>query len=94
MLITKNNTQKILCKAEYWKLHEQTPINERQRLIPYKLIEDFVGKLQTSKWDIITKSFTYIALQDIYDSVKNGILKQSDKGGRNANCKLVDLKWL
>ncbi len=55
MLITKNNTQKILCKAEYWKLHEQTPINERQRLIPYKLIEDFVGKLQTSKWDIKLK---------------------------------------
>jgi len=33
MLSTENTTQKILRKAKFWKLHENTPINERQRLM-------------------------------------------------------------
>ena len=49
MLSTENTTKKIVRKAEFWKLHEHTPINERQRLILNKLFDDFEGKLQTSK---------------------------------------------
>jgi len=90
MLSTENTTQKILHKAKFWKLHEHTPINERQRLILNKLFDDFEGKLQTSKWARIVKTSTDTALRDIKDLVEKGILKQTDEGGRNANYELVD----
>ena len=89
MLSTENTTQKILQKAEFWKRHEQTPINERQRQILNKLFDGFEGKLQTSKWAKITKISTDTALRDIKDLVKKGILQQTSEGGRNANYELV-----
>jgi Fic family protein len=92
MLATENTTQKILHKAEFWKQHEQTPINERQRLMLNKLLDGFEGKLQTSKWAEITKTSTDTALRDIKDLIEKGILKQTDEGGRNANYELVDFK--
>jgi Fic family protein len=85
MLSTENTTHKILRKAEFWKLHEHTSINERQRLMLNKLFEDFEGKLQTSKWAKITKTSNDTALRDIKDLVEKGMLKQTDEGGRNAS---------
>jgi Fic family protein len=85
MLSTESKTEKILRKAEFWKLHEQTPINERQRLILNKLFDGFEGKLQTSKWAKITKTSNDTALRDIKDLVHKGILKQTGEGGRNVN---------
>lgn len=92
MLATENTTQKIMHKAEFWKLHERTPINERQRQVLNKLFEDFEGKLQTSKWAKITKTSTDTALRDIKDLVAKGILQQTNDGGRNANYELADFK--
>ena len=92
MLSTENTTQKIIRKAEFWKLHEHSPVNERQRLMLNKLFDDFEGKLQTLKWAKITKTSTDTALRDIKDLVEKGILKQTDEGGRSANYKLVDFE--
>jgi Fic family protein len=92
MLATENITQKILRKAEFWKIHEHTPINERQRLILNKLFDDFEGKLQTSKWAKIAKTSTDTALRDIKDLVEKGILQRTDEKGRNANYEFVDSK--
>ena len=85
MLSTEEITQKVVRKAEFWKQHEHTPINERQRLMLNKLLEDFEGKLQTSKWAKITKTSNDTALRDIKDLVLKGILKQTEDSGRNAN---------
>jgi len=92
LLSTESTTQKIVRKAEFWKLHEHTPINERQRLMLNKLFDNFEGKLQTSKWAKIVKTSTDTALRDIKDLVEKGILKQTGEGGRNANYELVDFK--
>jgi Fic family protein len=92
ILATENTTQKILQKAEFWNLHEQTVINERQRLILNKLFDGFEGKLQTSKWAKITKTSTDTALRDIKDLVAKGILQQTKEGGRNSNYELTDFK--
>lgn len=91
MLTTENTTQRILRKAEFWKLHEQTPINERQRLMLNKLFDGFDGKLQTSKWAKITKTSTDTALRDIKDLVEKGILQQTDEVGRNTNYELKEM---
>ena len=92
MLATEHTTQKVLRKAEFWKLHEHTPVNERQRLMLNKLFDDFEGKLQTSKWAKIAKTSTDTALRDIKDLVEKGILKQTEEGGRSASYELVDFK--
>ena len=90
MLSTEKSTQKIVRKAAFWKTHEHTPINERQRIIINKLLEDFEGKLQTSKWAKIVKTSTDTALRDIKDLIEKGILKQTLEGGRNVNYELMD----
>jgi Fic family protein len=92
MLTTENTTQKILRKAEFWKLHEHTLINERQRFILNKLFDGFDGKLQTSKWAKIAKTSTDTALRDIKDLVEKGILQPTDDRGRNARYELVEIK--
>jgi Fic family protein len=90
MLATENTAQQILRKAEFWKLHEKTTINERQRKVLNLLFENFEGKLQSSKWAKINKSSSDTALRDIKDLVEKGILKQTGEGGRNVNYELVD----
>ena len=92
MLATENTTQKILLKAEFWKLHEQTPINERQRLMLNKIFDGFEGKLQTSKWAKMTKTSTDTALRDIKSLIEKGILQPTNEGGRNVNYKLRNFK--
>ncbi len=79
-------------KATFWKLHEDTTINERQRLMLNKLFEGFEGKLQSSKRDKITKTSNDTALRDIKDLITKGIIIQTDAGGRNAHNELIDFK--
>jgi Fic family protein len=88
MHATESTTQKILKKAEFWKLHEHTVINERQRLMLNKLFDGFEGRLQTSKWAKITKASTDTALRDIKDLVAKGVLQQTKESGRNSNYEL------
>lgn len=92
MNATQDTTQKILRKAEFWQLHEQTSINERQRKVLNLLFDNFQGKLQTSKWAKINKTSSDTALRDIKDLIQKGILRQADDGGRNAHYELVDFK--
>lgn len=93
LLATENTTQRILHKAEFWKLHEHTAINERQRLILNKLFDGFEGKLQTSKWAKITKTSTDTALRDIKDLVEKGILQQTYERGRSINYELSGFRF-
>jgi len=94
MLVSENISQKILSKAEFWNKHQQTPINERQRLLLNKIFDGFEGKLQTSKWAKIAKVSTDTALRDIKDLIAKGILYQTNEGGRNANYELTDFNPL
>lgn len=91
MLATQQTTQRIMRKAEFWKLHETTAINERQRTILNMLFDGFDGKLQSSKWAKITKVSTDTALRDIRDLIEKGILQAANEGGRSANYELTDL---
>lgn len=91
MLSTSNITERILRKAEFWKRHEHTAINERQRMIINKLFYGLEGKLQSSKWAKMTKCSSDTALRDIKDLIAKGILRQESEGGRSVNYVLVDM---
>lgn len=88
LLETENIFQKILRKAAFWKLHEHTRFNERQRLVINKLLDGFDGKLKSSKWAKLAKCSPDTALRDIKDLIEKGILQQEQQGGRSTNYEL------
>jgi Fic family protein len=92
MLATENTTQQILRKAAFWKLHEKTSINERQRRVLNMLFDNFEGKLYSSKWAKINKISSDTALRDIKDLIEKGILRQTNEGGRSVNYELIDFQ--
>lgn len=90
LLATKITLYKILRKTEFWKIHENTEFNERQRLVLNKLFDGFDGKLKSSKWAKIAKCSPDTALRDIKDLIDKGILRQERQGGRSTNYELAD----
>lgn len=54
-----------------------------------KLIDDFTGKLKSSKWAKMTKYSPDTALRDTKDLSGKGILKQEEAGGRSTNYELT-----
>lgn len=90
LLETENTLQNIWRKAEFWKIHENAPLNERQRLVLNKLLDGFDGKLKSSKWARIAKCSPDTALRDIKDLIEKGILRQEQEGGRSTNYELTE----
>lgn len=82
---TEETLSKILHKAEFWKLHATTMLNERQQKIINKLLDGFDGKLTSSKWAKINKCSQDTALRDIQDLIKKKILLKETSGGRSTS---------
>ncbi len=80
--------QKVLDKAEFWKLHASTILNERQQKMINKILDGFEGKLTTTKWGKICKCSQDTALRDIQDLIKKDILQKEASGGRSTNYEL------
>ncbi|MFC2101985.1 Fic family protein [Bacteroidota bacterium] len=77
--------EKTLDKAQFWKVHSGTSLNERQKHVLNKLLNDFKGNLTSSKWAKITKCSPDTALRDIQDLMQKGILVKGTLGGRSTN---------
>ena len=90
IMATNDILKKTLRKTEFWKIHENTVLNERQRQMLNKLFDGFEGKLKTSKWAKITKCSPDSALRDIKDLIEKGIMRQEYQGGRSTNYELED----
>jgi len=90
ILASENTLQKTLRKTEFWKTHENTEFNERQRLVLNKLFDGFDGKLKSSKWAKMAKCSPDSALRDIKDLIEKGILQQEKQGGRSTNYELIE----
>ena len=89
LLNTDKTLEKVLSKARFWEKHRVTLLNDRQHLMLNKLLEDFEGKLTSSKWAKMAKCSSDTALRDIQDLMSKGILKKEDLGGRSTNYVLV-----
>ena len=85
LVATDETLSKILVKAKFWELHKTTQLNGRQVAMINKLLDDFVGKLHSSKWAKMTKVHRDTARRDIQDLIKKGILLDSREGGRSTN---------
>ncbi|MDL2307117.1 Fic family protein [Desulfovibrio sp. OttesenSCG-928-C06] len=81
----------VLRKARVWNHANQFPLNERQRLVLARLLDNFSGKLTSSKYAKLAKISQDTAIRDIKELVANGILKQSGGGGRSTAYEIVVL---
>ncbi|AMK19632.1 MULTISPECIES: Fic family protein [Sphingobium] len=82
----------VLAKAQYWDRHRATPINDRQREMVNRLLNGFVGKLNTSKWAKITDTSPDTALRDIQDLIEKGMLVRDEGGGRSTSYSLNNIR--
>ena len=89
---TEEILSKILHKAEFWKNHSTTILNDRQQKIINRLLDGFDGKLTTSKWAKINKCSQDTALRDIQDLMKKDILQKEASGGRSTNYELKNAR--
>jgi Fic family protein len=89
---TDTTLSKVLHKADFWNRHSQTILNERQRFMLNRLLDDFEGKLTAVKWAKMTKISRDTALRDIQDLINKEILQKEEAGGRSTNYELILLK--
>ena len=78
----------VLQKARFWEKHAVVSLNERQKMMMNKLLDGFIGKLNSSKWAKITNCSSDTAVRDINDLVQKGILQKDEGGGRSTSYSL------
>lgn len=79
----------VLTKASIWKRINQHSLNDRQRLVVERLLDDFQGALTTSKCAKLAKCSSDTALRDIRELLQHGILLQNSQRGRGTSYRLV-----
>lgn len=81
-------------KAEFWKKHAQTQLNEKQRKVITKLLEagsqGFSGGLTTRKYVSMAKVSRATAFREINDLLEKGILRHVAGKGRSVR---YDIIW-
>ena len=83
----------VLFKAHLWRKINQNPVNERQRLIINRMLEDdFKGFMNTSKYAKMAKCSNDTALRDIQELKERGVFIQNPGGGRSVSYRLTDQK--
>ena len=83
---------KVMYKHHFWLKNGGKGLNDRQRKMLNKLLDDFVGKLTTKKWGKMMRCSHDTALRDIHGLINMGILRKEKEGGRSTNYELVKLK--
>jgi Fic family protein len=81
--------QHVFTKAQFWEMHRDARLNDRQRLMLNRLFDGFEGKLNSSKWAKITKCSPDTALRDIDALIGLGILEKEAGGGRSTSYALL-----
>jgi Fic family protein len=61
-------------KSRFWERIKDVAINERQVKVLNRMLDDFEGKLNLSKWASLTKTSKATAGRDLNDLVRKGIL--------------------
>lgn len=81
----------VLFKARLWGTINQKQVNDRQRLIINRMLEDdFEGFMNTSKYAKLAKCSNDTALRDIQELKECGIFVQNPGGGRSTSYRLPD----
>ena len=80
----------VLHKAKLWQRINPQPVNERQRKVINRMLDDFQGHLTTSKYAKLAKCSNDTALRDIRELLEGGIVVKNPGGGRSTSYRLAD----
>lgn len=81
----------VLFKAQLWQKINQQLVNERQRLVINRMLEDdFEGYINTSKYAKLAKCSKDTALRDIQELKEFRIFIQNPGGGRSTSYRLPE----
>lgn len=89
---TEDTLDAILYRSRFWERYRDIALNSRQQYMLSALLDDFYGKLSSTKWAKMTKCSPDTALRDIQDLMEKGILEKEPGAGRNTTYSLVVLK--
>lgn len=89
LIASEVELSKVLYKARFWDLIKEFDLNERQRKMINKLLDDFEGKLTSSKWAKMSKCSQDTAGRDIQSLISKNILAKEASGGRSTSYILV-----
>ena len=79
----------VLFKARVWQRVGNTQVNDRQRTIMNRLLDDFEGYLTTSKYAKLAHCSSDTALRDIQGLLESGILLRNPAKGRSVSYRLA-----
>jgi Fic family protein len=79
----------VLGKARLGDHINREPVKDRQRLIINRMLDDFKGHMNTSKYAKLAKCSNDTALRDMRELAKRGILIQNPGGGRSTSYRLA-----
>jgi Fic family protein len=80
----------VLHKARLWQRINPNPVNERQRKVINRMLDDFKGHLTTSKYAKLAKCSNDTALRDIRELLARGIVVKNPGGGRSTSYRLAE----
>ncbi|MDB5159292.1 MAG: Fic family protein [Mucilaginibacter sp.] len=86
---TEETLSAVVNRARFWEKNREIALNSRQQYMVGVLLDEFYGKLTSTKWAKITKSSPDTALRDIQDLIEKGILEKEPGGGRNTTYALI-----
>lgn len=75
----------VLVKSKVWQHANDYNLNDRQKKIINKLLDDFEGNLTNRKYAKITKCSADTALRDITALIDYGVLQKAGAGGRSTH---------
>lgn len=78
----------VLARARFWEHAAGLDLNARQRLVINRLLDNFEGKLTTSKWAKLGKCSQDTAARDIAYLIKHGLMARNPAGGRSTSYNL------
>jgi len=79
----------VLARSRFWESTATVNLSERQRLVLHRLLDNFEGKLTSSKWAKLAKCSQDTAARDILALVERGILVRGPEGGRSTSYSLA-----
>ncbi|MDD5090504.1 MAG: Fic family protein [Candidatus Wallbacteria bacterium] len=83
----------VLNKARTWQKIDGTgPVNQRQRLVINRMLGDWQGNLNTSRYAKLARCSTDTALRDIRELLDRSILEKNDGQGRSTSYRLIAVR--
>lgn len=79
----------VLHKARPWQRISPQPVNERQRKVVNRMLDDFPGHLTTSKYARLAGCSNGTALRDIRELLERGVIVKNPGGGRSTSYRLA-----